>query len=63
MLTQLLRDKDADVRTAAARGLGGIGPAAKDAIPALTELLNDKDAGVRSAAVEALTQIRTETHR
>ncbi len=40
-LTKLLGDKDAHVRAAAADSLGTIGPAAKDAAPALKRLLTD----------------------
>ena len=47
----------ADVRSAAAEALGKIGPAAKDAVPALTELLRDEDAYARSAAAEVLVKI------
>ena len=38
----------------AAGALGHIGPAAKDAVPALTALLRDKDWGARFAAARAL---------
>lgn len=40
--------------------LGGAGPAARSAIPALKQALNDRDAEVRDAAVRALKRIETE---
>jgi hypothetical protein len=46
------------VRQQAARALGGIGPAAKDAVPALTDRLKDEHQHVREAAAEALKKIR-----
>ncbi|MFQ5796483.1 MAG: HEAT repeat domain-containing protein [Candidatus Bipolaricaulia bacterium] len=49
------------MRQDAAFALGKIGPAAKDAIPALIEAVQDPDAEVRSAAVEALKKIRGES--
>jgi HEAT repeat protein len=38
----------------AAEALGAIGPAAKEAIPALKEATEDKNADVRTAAAAAL---------
>ena len=50
-LVELLKDKDEEVRRAAAEALAMVGPAA---IPVLTELLRDKNKVVRSAAAEGL---------
>jgi len=50
----MLKDKNLRVRLAAAEALGGIGPEAKAAIPALVELLKDDDWRLRWAATEAL---------
>jgi HEAT repeat protein len=44
-------------REAAARALGRLGPAAKEAVPRLTDLLDDRDSRVRIAAAEALGMI------
>jgi HEAT repeat protein len=41
-LTELLKDQDGDVRSAAASALGRIGPEVKDTVPALMELLKDQ---------------------
>jgi len=46
-----------DVRSIAAEALGAIGPAAKDAIPALTEATRDETPDVQGAAKEALSRI------
>ena len=54
---EVLKDKDVRVRNAAAFVLGQIGPAAKDAVPALSEALKDKEGYVRRAAVSALGRI------
>lgn len=56
-LIKALKDKNANRRQAAARALGGIGPKAKEAVPALIQALNDKDYGVRQAALVALRAI------
>jgi hypothetical protein len=53
-----LRDRDAYVRSSAARSLGEIGPDAKIAITALTGALDDRDQFVRTSATEALRRIR-----
>ena len=50
----------AGVRQAAAVALGGIGPEAKTAVPALTDLLNDKERAVRHAAASALGNVGPE---
>ena len=56
-LIPILKEKDSDVRRAAARVLGEIGPAAKTAVPALIEMVGDADAKVRYAALTALAKI------
>ena len=53
--TQSLKDKDWKVRLYVAEALGMIGPAAKEAVPALTKLLEDEDA--RESARKALMKI------
>src|SRR5205085_7748196 len=45
----LLEAKDDDVRDVAFEALGGMGPKAKAAIPALIEMLNDGDRGPSAA--------------
>jgi len=55
-----LKDNDTKIRRMAAEALGGIGPDAKPAIPALAEALKDTDEAVRLAAVEALAGIGAE---
>ncbi len=50
---EALKDKDPRVRAAAAQALGGIGPAAKAAVPALIEALKDEEEEVGNAAAEA----------
>ncbi len=59
-LIRNLKDKHAKVRKDAALALGKMGPAAKDAIPALTEALKREYEyeDVRDAAQEALQQIK-----
>ena len=53
-LTELLKDKEAKVRAAAAGALGKIGPDAMPAIPVLAELLKDQNRLVRSDIALAL---------
>jgi HEAT repeat protein len=48
----------ADARARAAEALGGIGPAAKDALPALEKALQDPSGMVREAAKLAIEMIR-----
>jgi hypothetical protein len=48
---------DGDLRVAACRGLGEVGPPARPAAPDLRALLRDKSAAVRSAAERALQAI------
>ncbi len=55
-----LHDEKQNVRWAAALALGGIGPAAEPALPALTDMLKHEEPGVRRAAEQALEQIREE---
>lgn len=57
ILTQTLRDSDANVRWAAADALGGIGPAAKDAFAALAQARKDPIRIVEQRAVIALREI------
>jgi HEAT repeat protein len=52
-----LRD---DIRTSAARALGGMGPAARPALPALVAALKEGDAGLRQYAADALRQLGPE---
>ena len=53
-LINQLRNESADVRRAAARALGQMGSAAKDAVPHLVELLKDTHAYVRRDATRSL---------
>ncbi len=50
-------NEDASARTAAVEALGEIGPAARDAVPALKKALYDADDGVRREAADALKRI------
>lgn len=52
LLTDSLKDDEADVRAAAAKSLGLLRD--KKSIPALKEALKDKEAEVRAAVIEAL---------
>jgi HEAT repeat protein len=56
-LTGLLSHADAKVRVLAARGLGGIGPAAVAGKPALEAASRDSNAAVQKAAKDALARI------
>src|SRR5262245_42678928 len=49
-LIDALKDKDAAVRKSAVKSLGRIGPAAKEAVPALIQALKDEEVDVRGAA-------------
>lgn len=51
-----LQDKEANVRTAAAKALGAMG--SSDSIPKLKGLLSDKDISVALAAAHALVQLK-----
>jgi HEAT repeat protein len=53
-----LKDQDEAVRLQAAKHLGQVGPAAKDAIPALERCLTDTDPDVRRVAAASLGRIR-----
>jgi hypothetical protein len=56
-LVKLLRDEDPCLRYYAAQWIGQIGPAAKDAVPALEEALQDENEHVRDAAGSALDKV------
>jgi HEAT repeat protein len=56
-LVKDLRSDKEEKREAAARELGTLGPAAKDAVPVLTEALEDKAPQVRLSAAVALLRI------
>ncbi|VTU00710.1 heat domain containing protein : HEAT domain containing protein OS=Trichodesmium erythraeum (strain IMS101) GN=Tery_0826 PE=4 SV=1: HEAT_2 [Gemmataceae bacterium] len=56
-LQRLLGERSDSVREAAARCVGKLGPAGKDAVPQLVRMLDDKDAAVRVAAATALGDI------
>jgi len=58
-LIKALDDEDRDGRRVAARVLGEIGPAAKDALPALQKLLHEsEDLKVQRSAKEAIERIQ-----
>ena len=57
ILVEALREKDGSVRAKAARALGSIGPAAREAIPVLLDALQDREAHVRWDAARALGEI------
>ncbi len=56
-LIEGLKSNDTMMRSGAARALGGMGPVARDAIPALIENLGFWEAGVQNDAIEALGSI------
>ncbi|WP_439625638.1 HEAT repeat domain-containing protein [Gemmata sp.] len=56
-LQRLLGERSDSVREAAARCVGKLGPAGKDAVPQLIRMLDDKDAAVRGAAATALGDV------
>ena len=63
-LRQSLQDVDAAVRCQAAKALGRIGPAAREAIPALEEMVaGDTDGAACLTAAEAIVKIHGETAR
>ncbi|MDC0175438.1 HEAT repeat domain-containing protein [Planctomycetaceae bacterium] len=53
-LIKVLKDPDSDVRASAALALGGYGPSAKRAIPAIVTVIHDVDPGTARAAGVAL---------
>jgi HEAT repeat protein len=56
-----LKNKDADVRRAAAKGIAEMGPDAKSATPALIDVLKkDKDVFVRRFAAQALGDVEAD---
>lgn len=58
VLVEGLRDVVIEVRITAILALGGIGPEAKAAVPALTNAARDGQAAVREAAADALKHIQ-----
>ena len=52
-----LRDRDKEVRIAAAAVLSRLGDNAREAVPALTAALQDKDADVRTTAAHVLAEV------
>ena len=62
VLTEGLADSDNFVRSAAAKGLGQLGPAARSALPALRRALADEWSDVRKEAAEAIAKSRR-SHR
>ncbi len=61
VLTEVLKDSDLFLASAAARSLGEIGKDAVSAVPALTELLDKQDQSATCAAAKALSQIKEGT--
>jgi len=57
ILIEALKSEDKHSRARAARVLGGIGPAAEEAIPVLLENLRDREATVRFDAAKALERM------
>ena len=55
-----LKDKDSDIRRAAAKELAEVGPEAKSAVPDLIRALRDKDLFVRRYSAEALGNVGPE---
>ena len=56
-LAKTLKDEYVVVRQAAAEALGRIGPAAKEAVPALKQAENDPSDDVSEAAADALARV------
>ena len=56
-MLQGLKSKDASTRARSAATIGGMGPAAKEAVPALITLLKDREVSVQAAGAHALGQI------
>jgi HEAT repeat protein len=61
LLSEALRDENADVRLLAAQHLGGRGPQGERRAAALVDALKDSHAGVRQAAAESLCSIGPES--
>jgi HEAT repeat protein len=57
MADQLTRDADSDVRLALVQELGALGPAAKDALPALNQAATDVQLSVRDEARKAVKKV------
>ena len=57
MADQLLKDTDGDVRLALVQELGALGPAAKDALPALNRTVSDVQLSVRDEAKKAVKKV------
>jgi HEAT repeat protein len=58
-LADALEDPEPRVRRGAAAALGGLGPAAREVMPALRRLLDDNDNGVRLEAEKSLKLVET----
>lgn len=54
---QLVKDTDSDVRLALVQELGALGPAAKDALPALNQAATDVQLSVRDEAKKAVKKV------
>jgi HEAT repeat protein len=63
VLRDLLGDKDVEVRSAAAKALGNLGPKAKPTLSDLVSALKDKSWEVRHSAAEALGKMGPEAER
>jgi HEAT repeat protein len=59
-LIEALGKDDAGLRAGAAKALGGMGPAAKDAVPALVAILGNQDPEVQREVIDALGSIGAE---
>jgi HEAT repeat protein len=57
-LAGALKDADAEVREAAARSLGTVGPTVREALPPLIEALKDSNDNVRGAAADGLAEFK-----
>jgi len=55
---QLIKDPEGDVRLAIVQELGALGPAAKDALPALKRAVTDVQLSVRDAAKAAVKKVQ-----
>jgi len=58
-LIEALNDTDYEVRIWSMSALGSLGPAAKEALPALNQAIKDKDEGIRGSAKATIAQIET----